>query len=88
MKMGDVATVRVTGRRARIVDEPGGGFYAIEYLPDSMSDPMDRDQARGLDGCAIGGRRKRRRRLALLWRLPECDLTLASSRPFRPREAY
>ena len=32
MKIGDVVTVRVTGRRARIVDERGSGFYAIEYL--------------------------------------------------------
>jgi hypothetical protein len=46
MKVGDVVTVRVTGRRARIVDERGSGFYAIEYLPDPMSDPMDRDTVR------------------------------------------
>jgi hypothetical protein len=45
MKIGDVVTVRVTGRRARIVDERGSGFYAIEYLPDPMSDPMDRERA-------------------------------------------
>jgi hypothetical protein len=46
MKIGDIVTVRVTGQRARIVDERGGGFYTIEYLPDPMSDPMDRDQPR------------------------------------------
>jgi hypothetical protein len=43
MKIGDTVTVRATGRRARIVDERGNGFYAIEYVPDSMRDPMDRD---------------------------------------------
>ena len=47
MKIGDVVTVRVTGRRARIVDERGSGFYAIEYLPDPMSDPMDRERVHG-----------------------------------------
>jgi hypothetical protein len=45
MKVGDVVTVRATGRRARIVDERGSGFYAIEYLPDPLSDPMDRERA-------------------------------------------
>ena len=44
MKVGDVVTVRATGRRARIVDERGSGFYAIEYLPDPVSDPMDRER--------------------------------------------
>ena len=42
MKAGDTVTVRSTGRRARIVEERGGGYYAIEYLPDQASDPMDR----------------------------------------------
>ena len=53
MKIGDVVTVRVTGQRARIVDERGSGFYGIEYLPDAMSDPMDRDQARSSDEAGI-----------------------------------
>ena len=53
MKIGDVVTVRVTGRRARIVDERGSGFYAIEYLPDPVSDPMDRDQARSSEEAGI-----------------------------------
>jgi hypothetical protein len=43
MKIGDVVTVRATGRRARIVDVRGGGFYGIEYLPEPQSDPLDRD---------------------------------------------
>jgi hypothetical protein len=53
MKIGDVVTVRVTGQRARIVDERGSGFYAIEYLPDPVSDPMDRDQARSSEAAGI-----------------------------------
>jgi hypothetical protein len=52
MKVGDVVTVRVTGQRARIVDERGG-YYAIEYLPDAMSDPMDRDQARSSEAAGM-----------------------------------
>ena len=53
MKVGDVVTVRVTGQRARIVDERGSGFYAIEYLPDPMSDPLDRDQARSSEQAGM-----------------------------------
>jgi len=53
MKPGDVVTVRATGRRARIVDERGSGFYAIEYVPDAISDPMDRGQARSLEEAGI-----------------------------------
>ena len=45
MKPGDIVTVRATGRRARIAGEQGG-FYMIEYLPDPLSDPMDRDTVR------------------------------------------
>ena len=43
MNPGDTVVVRATGRRARIVEERGNGFYAIEYLPDPSSDPIDRD---------------------------------------------
>jgi hypothetical protein len=46
MQIGDTVTVRATGRRARITEDRGGGFYAIEYLPDPTSDPMDRDTVR------------------------------------------
>jgi hypothetical protein len=53
MKVGDVVTVRVTGQRARIVEERGSGYYAIEYLPDAMSDPMDRDQARSSEAAGM-----------------------------------
>jgi hypothetical protein len=53
MKIGDIVTVRVTGQRGRIVDERGSGFYTIEYVPDPMSDPMDRDQARSSEEAGI-----------------------------------
>jgi len=43
MQPGDVVNVRVTGRRARIVEERGNGFFAVEYLPDPSGDPIDRD---------------------------------------------
>ena len=43
MNPGDTVVVRATGRRASIVEERGNGFYAIEYLPDPSSDPIDRD---------------------------------------------
>ena len=52
MKVGDVVTVRVTGQRARIVDERGG-YYAIEYLVDAADDPMDRDQARSSEAAGM-----------------------------------
>jgi len=52
MNIGDVVTVRATGRRARIVGERGNGFYAIEYLLDPMSDPLDRERA-SLDQAGI-----------------------------------
>ena len=45
MKIGDVVTVRLTGQRARIVDERGG-YFALEYLPDADNDPMDRERSR------------------------------------------
>jgi hypothetical protein len=44
MQIGDTVTVRASGRRARITEDRGG-FYAIEYLPDPVSDPMDRGVA-------------------------------------------
>ena len=42
MEPGDTVVVRATGRRARIVEARGSGFYAVEYLPDVTSDPIDR----------------------------------------------
>ena len=43
MNPGDTVVVRATGRRARIVEDRGSGFYAIEYLPGPSEDPIDRD---------------------------------------------
>jgi hypothetical protein len=43
MNVGDVVVVRATGRRARIVEERGAGYYAVEYLLDPAGDPLDRD---------------------------------------------
>ena len=43
MNPGDTGVVRATGRRARIVEESGNGFYAVEYLPGPSEDPIDRD---------------------------------------------
>lgn len=43
MQPGDTVTVRATGRRARIVEDRGSGYFAVEYLPDPSSDPLDRD---------------------------------------------
>ena len=43
MLPGDTVVVRATWRRARIVEARGNGYYAIEYLPDPASDPIDRD---------------------------------------------
>ena len=40
---GDTVIVRATGRRARIVEDRGNGFFAIEYLPEPSDDPIDRD---------------------------------------------
>ncbi len=45
MQIGDTVVVRATGRRARITEDRDG-FYAIEYLPNPKSDPMDRDTVR------------------------------------------
>jgi hypothetical protein len=43
MQPGDTVIVRATGRRARIVEERGNGYFAVEYLPDPNADPLDRD---------------------------------------------
>jgi len=43
MQAGDTVVVRATGRHARIVEERGNGYFAVEYLPDPSNDPLDRD---------------------------------------------
>ena len=43
MNPGDTVVVRTTGRRARIVEERGNGYFAVAYLPAPSDDPIDRD---------------------------------------------
>jgi hypothetical protein len=43
MQPGDTVKVRSSGRRARIVGQVGDDRYQVEYLPDVMDDPIDRD---------------------------------------------
>jgi hypothetical protein len=43
METGDTVVVRSTGRHARIVSELSNERFEVEYLPDPMSDPIDRD---------------------------------------------
>jgi hypothetical protein len=55
MQPGDTVTVRTSGRRARIVAEIGRDRFQVEYLPDTMSDPMDRDTPQSEDEEGIYG---------------------------------
>ena len=43
MQPGDIVAVRLTGRRARIVEVRGNGYVAVEYVPDPAGDALDRD---------------------------------------------
>lgn len=49
MELGDTVTVRATGRRARIVAELSEGLYQVEYMPELMTDPLDRDTVQSED---------------------------------------
>jgi hypothetical protein len=49
MQVGDTVTVRTTGRRARIVAELGHGRYQVEFAPDLLTDPIDRDTVQSED---------------------------------------
>lgn len=49
MEPGDTVKVRATGRRARIVAELSAGLYQVEYLPDLIDDPLDRDTVQSED---------------------------------------
>jgi hypothetical protein len=53
MEIGDTVTVRATGRRARIVAELSRGRYEVEFLPDLMSDPIDRDTVQSEEEVGI-----------------------------------
>jgi hypothetical protein len=43
MQPGDTVKVRSSGRRARIVGQVGDDRFQVEYLPDVIEDPIDRD---------------------------------------------
>jgi len=43
MAPGDIVVVASAGRRARIVQQLGGGRFQVEFLPDTQDDPIDRD---------------------------------------------
>lgn len=43
MQPGDIVAVRGTGRRARIIEQRGNGYVAVEYLLDPSGDALDRD---------------------------------------------
>jgi hypothetical protein len=49
MEVGDTVLVRATGRRARLVTAPDEGRYVVEFLPDLMTDPIDRDTVQSED---------------------------------------
>ena len=49
MEVGDTVTVRATGRRARLVAALDQRRYLVEFLPDPMSDPIDRGTVQAED---------------------------------------
>ena len=53
MEPGDTVTVRATGRRARLVEALGRGRFAVEFLPDLATDPIDRDTVQSEDEAGI-----------------------------------
>ena len=53
MAPGDTVKVRSTGRRARIVEQIGDDRFLVEFLPDLMEDPIDRDTVQSEDETGI-----------------------------------
>jgi hypothetical protein len=53
MQLGDIVTVRTTGRRARIVAELDHGRYQVEFAPDLLTDPIDRDTPQSEDEGSV-----------------------------------
>jgi hypothetical protein len=53
MEAGDNVTVRTNGRKARIVAELGEGRFQVEFLPDDMGDPMDRETVQSEDESGV-----------------------------------
>ena len=43
MNIGDTVVVQSTGRHARIISQISHERYEVEFMPDPMSDPIDRD---------------------------------------------
>jgi hypothetical protein len=43
MQPGDTVIVRATGRRARLLEALSDDRFVVEFLPDLMTDPIDRD---------------------------------------------
>jgi hypothetical protein len=53
MQPGDTVMVRSSGRRARIVGQVGDDRFQVEYLPEEMDDPIDRDTVQSEDESGI-----------------------------------
>ena len=53
MELGDTVTVRSSGRRARIVEQIGDDRYRVEFLPEPLDDPLDRDTPQSEDEAGI-----------------------------------
>ncbi len=53
MELGDTVMVRATGRRARLIEALGKERYVVEFLPDPMTDPIDRDTVQSEDEGGI-----------------------------------
>jgi hypothetical protein len=53
MTPGDTVKVRSTGRRARIVEQIGDDRFLVEFLPDLMEDPIDRDTVQSEEETGI-----------------------------------
>jgi hypothetical protein len=53
MQPGQTVRVRSTGRRARIYERIGDDRVRVEYLPDVMDDPLDRDTIQSEDESGI-----------------------------------
>ena len=45
--------VQSSGRRARIVQQIDGARFQVEFLPDTMDDPIDRDTVQSEDESGV-----------------------------------
>ena len=43
MEPGDIVTVRSTGRRARIIGVLRGNRFQVEFMTETIGDPIDQD---------------------------------------------